>query len=49
MNYNESLSTLRKYWSELSYLIQSQRDNKKTALSEYKAKIQSTNTSIRLV
>ncbi len=41
MNYNESLSTLRKYWSELSYLIQSQRDNKKTALSEYKAKIQS--------
>ena len=38
-NYSKSLSVLRKYWSELSYLIQTKRDNKKTALSEYKAKI----------
>ena len=40
-NYREPLSQLRKYWSELSYLIQSKRDNKKTALSEYKSKIKS--------
>tara|TARA_Y100000389_G_scaffold117775_1_gene114945 strand:+ start:433 stop:3474 length:3042 start_codon:yes stop_codon:yes gene_type:complete len=38
-NYMESFSTLRKSWSELSYLIQSKRDNKKTALEEYKEKI----------
>ena len=40
-NYSEPISKLRKYWSELSYLIQSERDDKKTALSEYKAKIKS--------
>ena len=28
-NYSEPISKLRKYWSELSYLIQSKRDNKK--------------------
>ena len=38
-NYIESLSNLRKYWSELSYLIQSKRDNKKTASEEYQEKI----------
>jgi phosphoribosylformylglycinamidine synthase len=40
-NYVESLCNLRKSWSELSHLIQSNRDNKKTALQEYKSKIQS--------
>ena len=44
-NYSEPISKLRKYWSELSYLIQSERDNKKTALSEYKAKIKSHQTN----
>ena len=43
-NYSEPISKLRKYWSELSYLIQSERDNKKTALSEYRAKINSHQT-----
>ena len=38
-NYTESLSNLRKYWSELSYLIQSKRDNQKTAKEEYNSKI----------
>jgi phosphoribosylformylglycinamidine synthase len=38
-NYTESLSNLRKYWSELSYLIQSKRDNQKTAKEEYDSKI----------
>ena len=42
--YSEPISKLRKYWSELSYLIQSERDNKKTALSEYRAKIKSHQT-----
>jgi len=40
LNYKESLCSLRKNWSELSYLIQSERDNKKTAYSEYKSKIE---------
>ena len=38
-NYKESLSNLRKHWSELSYLIQSKRDNQKTAKEEYNSKI----------
>lgn len=37
-NYSKKISILRKYWSELSFLIQSQRDNYKTALSEYREK-----------
>ena len=44
-NYSEPISKLRKYWSELSYLIQSERDDKKTALSEYNAKIKSHQSS----
>jgi len=38
-NYTESMSNLRKYWSELSYLIQSKRDSQKTAKEEYNSKI----------
>ena len=48
-NYSESISKLREYWSELSYLIQSVRDNKKTALSEYEAKIKSHQTNLKYV
>ena len=41
LDYKETLCNLRKDWSELSYLIQSKRDNKKTAYDEYKSKIES--------